>query len=613
MLPKRRLASILKDAWRLTFPYFKSEEKWPAFVFLGLIIGCSMLAVRMTVILNYWNRALMNSIQDRSMDTFLSLLLWGKTLPEGSVPPLVPYVPFPGDFMPGILPLVAFFIGLYVPRVYLTQWLQIRWRRWLTQVYIDKWLNHGAYYRISLTSHDGKEDTDNPDQRISEDVRDFVDHTLTLGRELLVNVASLFSFLYVLWQVSGTLDIGGLSIPGYLVWAAVAYAVLGSWLTHLLGVRLVGINFRQQKVEANFRYAAVRVRENTEGIALYAGEKQERANLSTRFADVMANWFSFIKRTAIMNAFQYVYIEIGSVFPLVILGVRYIKTATMTMGDIFQGLGAFAQVMNALNWFVNSYNGNSPSDVSLTRWRSIVERLASFDAAIAESHAQAGPVVDPRPDATGFTTHDLTLTLPDGTALVENAQLALVPGQSVVVTGRSGSGKSTLFRAMAGIWPYGSGRIERPPEADVLFLPQRPYSPLGTLRASICYPELPAHFTDEAITGALHDVDLGHLVAELDDDEPWAARLSGGELQRLAIARALLARPAWLFLDEATSNLDRETEAALYRTMHERLPNTTIVSITHREDVAALHQRRLVLRRGRGEAGHLDEPAEADA
>jgi putative ATP-binding cassette transporter len=595
----KSLGAFLHDAWRLALPYFRSEEKWSARGLFAAIIGMSLTLVGMTVVLNFWNREFYNSLQNKDWASFVGLLFWYRRTPSG--------------LMPGFCEIAVVYIVIAVYQTYLTQWLQIRWRRWMTARFLDEWLADRAYYRISLATDRAAIGTDNPDQRIAEDLRDFVDSTLTLVNSLISNVVTLFSFLGILWGLSGSVTLLGVAIPGYMVWVAIVYAGIGTWLTHLVGRPLALLNFRQQRVEADFRYALVRFRENVEGIALYGGEREERGVLRERFGHVVSNWWAIMQRTKLVNSLITGYDQIADIFPIVVAAPRYFS-GQIQLGGLTQTASAFGRVQGALSWFISFYSGNSPNDVSLVRWRSVVERLATFDRAIALARAAAreGLIVTENPGARRLTASDLTLALPNGAVLLQHADLALEPGRSVVVTGRSGSGKSTLFRALAGIWPFGNGRVERP--ARCLFLPQRPYIPLGTLRHVVTYPAEPGAFSEAEIVQALRDAGLGGLIDALDEDANWALRLSGGEQQRVALARALLLRPDWLFLDEATASLDPEAEEALYRTLKQRLPGTTIVSIAHRPTVAAFHDERLVLRREAGHPGALAPlPAKAPA
>jgi vitamin B12/bleomycin/antimicrobial peptide transport system ATP-binding/permease protein len=579
----RGLGSFLKDAYRLSKPYFtRSDERWSAWGLLIAIIVLNLSQVGLSVVLNYWRREFYNSLQQKNWQAFMDLIFIYRRTPSG--------------LMPGFCELAVVFIGIAVYSVYLNQWLQIRWRRWMTTRFLDEWLADRAYYRISLTTDRAAVGTDNPDQRISEDLRDFTDNTLSLGLGLLSNVVSLASFVGILWGLSGAVEAFGISIPGYMVWVAIVYAVIGSWLTHLVGRPLSALNFRQQRVEADFRYSLVRVRENMEGIALYRGEHEEQGLLLHRFVAVIGNWYAIMRRMKLLNTLTVGYDQVAVIFPVVVAAPRYFSGA-MELGGMMQTVGAFAQVQGSLSWFVGAY-------ASLANWRAIVERLTTFHGAIVAARAAAGQDFE-RVDAPDGTVrlHDLTLALPGGAKLLEHADLVLQPGHSVVITGRSGSGKSTLFRAFAGIWPFGQGRVQLP--ARAFFLPQRPYIPLGTLRHVIAYPQPAETFDRATLAGALTDVGLASLADSLDREENWPMRLSGGEQQRVAIARALLARPDWLFLDEATASLDPEAETEMYRVLRQRLPNTTLVSIAHRASVAVFHEQRLVFRREEGKPGEL--------
>ncbi len=541
----KSIGSFLHDVWRLSRPYFRSEEKWSAWTLLISIIVMNLSMVGMDVVLNFWNRQFFNSLQAKDYRAFVELLFTWRRTPDGSI-------------MPGFCEVVTVYIMVAVYAFYLTQWLQIRWRRWLTAHFLDEWLADRSYYRISLTADVAATGTDNPDQRIAEDVRDFVGNgtsagILSLGVDLLSNVVSLVSFVGILWSLSGEITLFGLTIPGYMVFVAIVYAVIGTWLTHLVGRPLVGLRFRQQRVEADFRYALVRVRENVEGIALYGGEAEEKSNLIVRFHNVITNWRGIMTRTKRLNALNYGYNQIAVIFPFVVAAPRYF-TGQIQLGGLTQTSGAFGRVQGSLSWFVNVYP-------QLAQWRAIVERLTTFHRAIVVARAAnaSGLIIGPTPDG-AVRLSDLTLELPNGTKLLQDVDLSFTPGTSVVVTGRTGSGKSTLFRAIAGVWPFGKGHVERPLE-KCLFMPQRPYIPLGTLRHVVTYPHPPEKFTDAEVIHALEDAGLPGLTSRLDDDPNWPQVLSGGEQQRVAIARALLDRPDWLFLDEATASLDPESEA----------------------------------------------------
>jgi putative ATP-binding cassette transporter len=579
----RGLGPFLKDAWRLSRPYFVSEERWSAWGLLLAIIALNLSLVGMSVILSFWNREFYNALQVKDWNAFMQLLFTYRRTDSG--------------LMPGFCEIAVVYIVVAVYRTYLNQWLQIRWRRWLTRRFLDEWLADRAYYRISLTTDRAAIGTDNPDQRIAEDLRDFVDSTLSLGIGLLSNIVSLFSFIGILWGLSGDYPLFGVRIPGYMVWVALIYAVIGTFFTHLVGRPLIRLSFRQQRVEADFRYALVRLRENMEGIALYGGEGEEKLNLKELFRHVIDNWWSIMQRTKMLNALIAGYNQVAIIFPIIVAAPRYFA-GQLGLGGLTQTAGAFGNVQDSLSWVISAYS-------SLASWRATVARLTSFHRAIVVARAAVGKgLLRPAPTGNTVALHDLTLTLPDGTALLNQSDVTFTPGHSVVVTGRSGSGKSTLFRAIAGIWPFGHGSVQMP-AASCLFLPQRPYIPLGTLRQVIAYPAPPDSFDQASVEMALTDAGLASFVPTLDQDDNWAQRLSGGEQQRVALARALLARPDWLFMDEATASLDPESESELYSVLRKRLPGTTIVSIAHRQSVAAFHDERLVMQRSADGPGRL--------
>ncbi len=572
-----RLGPFLRAAWRLAAPYWRSEERWRARLLLGVVVALNLSLVGMSVWLSYWNREFFNSLQEKNADAFWDLLLWGRQTDSGP--------------MPGFVIIAAVYIAIAVYALYLRQALQIRWRRWLTEEYLERWLGDRAYYRIALTDPG----TDNPDQRIADDIRLFVDDTLSLGLGLMNSVVTLASFVIVLWGLSGPLTILGLDIPGYMVWVALVYAVAGTWLAHKVGRQLIGLNFHQQKVEADFRFALVRLRENAEGVALYGGEADEKRGLLTRFRALMENWWGIMVATKRLTFFTAGYTQVAVVFPFIVAAPAYFGGA-IPLGGLTQTAGAFAQVQGSLSWFVDNY-------ARLTEWGATVNRLTGFWAAVGAAREAAargeGVQAAPAPEAGGVVLEDVRLALPDGRVLMELPELRIAPGDRVLVAGPSGSGKSTLFRAIAGIWPFGSGRVRVPASGEALFLPQRPYLPLGTLRRAVCYPRDAATFPEAAVAEALEAAGLAHLVPRLDEETAWAHRLSGGEQQRVALARALLLKPDWLFLDEATASLDPEGEAAFYRTLRERLPGAALVSIAHRPAVAVYHDRALRVRDAR--------------
>ncbi|MBL6455102.1 ABC transporter ATP-binding protein/permease [Belnapia sp. T6] len=568
----RRIGHFLSDAWTLAGPYWRSEERWKARLLLGVVVALNLSLVGMSVLLSYWNREFFNSLQEKNAEAFWALLFWWRQTDSGP--------------MPGFVFVAALYILIAVYALYLRQALQIRWRSWLTREVLDRWLADRAYYRVALTDAE----TDNPDQRIAEDLRYFVDNTLALGLGLMRSVVTLFSFVLVLWGLSGPATILGITIPGYMVWVALLYALAGTGLAHLVGRSLIRLNFQQQRVEADFRYALVRLRDNAEGVALYGGEADEKRGLQDRFGALIRNWWAIMVATKRLTFFTSAYSQVAVVFPFVVAAPAYFA-GRIPLGGLTQTSGAFSEVQGALSWFVDNYS-------SLTEWRATVLRIRGFLGAIEVARAAAGTGIQSVPDGgDALVLDDVTVGLPDGRVLVAGASARVEPGEAVLIAGASGSGKSTLFRAIAGLWPFGRGRVHAP-GAGVLFLPQRPYLPLGSLRRAVCYPRHAEEFPEVEIREALESAGLGHLAARLDEEDSWDRRLSGGEQQRLALARALLVKPRWLFLDEATSSLDPEAEARFYELLKERLPATTLVSIAHRPAVAQYHQRALRVRDG---------------
>ncbi|ONG51336.1 ABC transporter ATP-binding protein [Pseudoroseomonas deserti] len=574
----RNLFPFLRDAWALARPFWRSEERWKARGLVAVVVALNLALVGMGVVLTFWQRAFYNALEAKDFSAFTGLILWGHHGEEG--------------FMPGFSIVAALYILVAVYAAYLRQALDIRWRRWVTEHMLADWLRDRAYYRIGLTAgQNGAQDgADNPDQRIAEDSKLFVSSALVLGLSLMNAVVTLFSYVALLWSLSGPMQLFGVSIPGYMVWVALLYAIFGSVISHVIGRRLIRLNFLQERVEANFRYALVRVRENMEGIALHGGEKQESQGLLGRFGAVIENWWGIMRVSKQLAFFSTGYNQVAIIFPFVAAAPAYFS-GSMPLGGLIQTSSAFGEVQGSLSWFVTYYP-------DLTNWRASVDRLTGFQKALDEARASAGQGPARAPSAGALLTAEaLDISLPDGRVLTQGAALALAPGEAVLITGRSGSGKSTLFRALAGIWPFGQGRIAVP-EGSALFLPQRPYLPLGTLRQAVCYPATPEGFSDAAIGQALELAGLGALATQLDDAEHWDRRLSGGEQQRLALARALLLKPRWLFLDEATASLDPESEEKLYATLRRELPETAILSIAHRPAVARHHDRVLRLEGG---------------
>ena len=556
-----------RQAWALTKPYFVSEERWSAGLLLGTIIAMNLFTVFIGVVANYWNRDFFNAIQAFNRKSIFTLLL---TYQPG---------PLFNGFMPGLISIVIVAVLIFVYSTYLQQMLQIRWRRWMTQHYVGNWLADRAYYNISLSQTHGL-GVDNPDQRIADDLRLFTMNMLNTGIGFISNLVNLFSFVFVLYAVSGSIRLFGITIPGYMLWVAVLYSAFGTYFTYKIGRKLILLSYNQQRFEADFRYNLVRVRDNPEAIALYAGEDDEKLGLTDRFEAIFNNFWAIMRRTKALNFFTTSFGQIAGYFPLIVALPRYLSRA-IGLGGLTQIQDAFSQVQGSLSWFVGAFSDSSTNQ-DLVNLRATIVRLHGFTEAVSAARAASanGPQLGAGGDALRF--NNLTLSLPDGRKLLENASLTLPAGQNVVLTGASGMGKSTLFRAIAGIWPFGEGAVNRP-TGSAMFLPQRPYFPLGTLRRTITYPGNDADIPEAAIISALDEVGLQALIPRMNDVENWGLILSGGEQQRLALTRALMTRPDWLFLDEATSALDTPMAAQMQEMLTRQLPNTTMVSISHRD------------------------------
>jgi len=569
MTPSQKLQDVktfASRAWALTQPYFASQDKWKARGLLAAIVALNLGLVYMAVLFNDWNKLFYDALQDKNEAVFWAQL--------------------------GRFTWLAFaFIILAVYKFYLTQLLQMRWRAWMTSHYLQRWLDGQAFYRLELMRFQqqpnaGQTNPDNPDQRIQEDINLFTNYTVSLSMGLLNAVVTLASFVGILWALSGgfVFSFGGSSynIPGFMVWMAVLYCAVGSLLTHYIGRPQIKLNFEQQRVEADFRHHMVRVREYSESVALDRGEAVERAQLDLRLSSVLGNYLRLIKAQKNLVWFTSFFGQAAVVFPFVVAAPRFFSGA-IQLGELMQISSAFGQVQGALSWFVDSYS-------NLASWRATTDRLTSFEASFtALSHAQ-------RPlsaiDSEALDVSNLSLSLPDGSLLLADTALHAAAGARVLLQGPSGSGKSTLFRTLAGIWPFATGTLARP--LDAMFIPQRPYFPNGSLRDALAYPALASHYTDAQLRQALQDAELPALAERLDEAGAWGQQLSGGEQQRLAIARVLLKKPRWVFADEATSALDQDTEEKVYKKLLALVESGggALFSIAHRPGVAAFHNTR---------------------
>jgi putative ATP-binding cassette transporter len=581
----KNISATLAIVWRIAIPYFRSEDKWAGRGLLAAVVAIELSLVAIDVLVNQWQNRFYSALQAYDFDTFMREI-WI----------------FVG--------LASAFVALAVYQLYLNQWLQIRWRRWLTRHYLGEWLDEATHYRMQLRG----DAADNPDQRITDDVKTFVEQTLTIGLGLLSSIVTLFSFVIILWGLSNNapLHLFGIDfeIPGYLVWGALFYAVLGTILTHWIGVPLVNLNFEQQRYEADFRFNLVRVRENSEQIALLKGEGAERGRLLQRFDFVIGNWYAIMSRTKRLTMFTASYQQAAVIFPYVLVAPAYFAKK-IQLGDMMQTASAFSSVQRALSFFVTAYR-------SLAEWRAVVARLDGFEMSVssAANIAAHEPTIAVAASSPGkaIALEQLLVKLPNGVPLVAADAFTIQPAERVLVTGPSGSGKSTLFRAIAGIWPFGTGTIAIPETSKLMMLPQRPYFPIGPLGDAVVYPAEHGSIPPERIRDALIAVGMPGLAGRLDEEGHWNRTLSLGEQQRLGLARALLHVPDYLFLDEATASLDEPSENRLYRLLAEKLPHSTIVSIGHRSTLDAFHGRKVTLVQD-GEIhvlGKGGEPAKAE-
>ena len=560
-----RVIVALREFLTLALPYFRSEDRWRARALLAGVIGAELGLVYVAVSVIQWNARFFNALEARDWAGFKREL-----------------------FFFGLITLGA--IASTACQYYFGQTLQIRWRRWLTERYVAIWMADGRHYRLRFVNNT----VDNIHLRIANDVLLFLQRTHELGTGLLNSIVALFSFAIILWGLSAStpLPIFGtdLAFPGYLIWTALAYAGIGTAVAHLIGWRLIPLQFSQQRYESDFRFAIARVTDNAEPVALMAGEAVEREEMRTRFWRLVRNWTALVQRQTRLIAFTAGYGHISTVFPILVVSPAYL-TGAITLGALVQAHLAFQRVEGAFAFCIGAYP-------KIAEWKAIVDRLAQFEAAMKvvdthrDPHAQIAFVPTPGPN---LTIDNLVVRLGSGDPIATVPAIKLAPGEGLLVSGQSGSGKSSLFRALAGLWPLGDGAIRLPEAGRVLALPQRPYFPLGTLRQALTYPTLAGEVDDTALRDAMAAAGLIHLVSRLDEEAEWATVLSGGEQQRVAFARALIARPAVLLLDEAVTTLEEGEAHALYRMLAERLPGTIVISIGRPALLAPMHAHTIML------------------
>jgi len=574
--------TVTREVFQIADPYFESNdkgttrfwpfgsitarEKWIAWVLLGVVILINLGQVGITVRLNQWNREFYDALQNKNGPEFWRQLIqiW--------------------------LPIVAVWIFTNIIEIVLVSVFKIRWRAWMTARLTSRWLDDGTHYRLQFKGLG----VDNPDQRIQEDVNKYVQQTYNFTIAMISQISSLVSFSVILWGLSANMPLPGteILIPGMLFWIALVYAGIGTFIAHRIGRRLIPLNFRQEQYEANFRFMLARLREFNEPVALLRGERAEQTRLNDKFGSVVTNFMEIIGVQKWLQAFTSFYGLANSVIPIVITAPFYFA-GKFSLGVLTQTASAFGRVDAALSFFIDRY-------ASIADFKAVCDRLNSFDRSIDSAIAQRRDtqIIRSAKAERDIAIPALALSLPDGRVIARLADVTFRKGERTLLVGPSGSGKSTLFRAVAGIWPFGAGEINTPEGQSIMLLPQRPYIPIGTLRAAISYPSVEGAHDDAAIRAALEAVHLPLLKDRIDEEANWSQILSGGEQQRLAVARALLAKPDWLFLDEATAALDEPLEQAVYGAIREVLPSMTIVSIGHRSSLVASHDRRVEMRLG---------------
>ena len=560
------LQSRTYTAKQLILAFWQSEQRYFAYLFFIFVIVMSIALVGMDVAFNYWYNYFYDALQDYDK--------------RGAI-----------DLLAIFAFMATVFIVLSVYRYYLQQYLSLRWRRWLTDQFLTRWLEKKSYYYLENFD----ESTDNPDQRIQEDIGSLVSSSLDLSIGMFVSITTFVAFIYILWTLSGPFTIhfghyGSITIPGYLVWVSIIYAIMGTIFAFRIGYPLVSLNFEQQRREANFRFAAVDLRSHAEHVALYRGEAHERNTLRHLFGQVLENWYAIILRQKLLLWFTAGYNQVSVLVPLLVALPNYFSKV-FKLGGFMQALRAFGQIQDSLSFLVNSYS-------QIAMWRAVVRRLLTFINHIAEVEHNAltkNEFLVHEDVGTDICVKDLKITTPHGELLLQHVNQRFEHGKNYLIKGHSGIGKSTFIRAIAGIWPFGGGEIYLPKDKSIMYLPQKPYMPIGTLREALLFPDIDQGVTDEVLAQMLRLCDLPELTVRLHDVSTWSEQLSPGELQRIAFVRVLLQKPYWVFLDESTSALDLPHEKQMYDLLSSVLPNCSFVSVGHQPSVEAFHEEQVDL------------------
>ncbi|UPY38798.1 ABC transporter ATP-binding protein/permease [Sediminicoccus sp. KRV36] len=560
--------------WGITRIWLTAPDRGNARWLIAGLLALTLAQVGIQIRFNLWNRDFFNALESRDGGAFREQILF-------------------------FLGLAALSMAVAVYQLYVKQLIQLRWREWLTTHLVQAWLREGRHYQLEIA----QTGADNPDQRIAEDVRIATDLAVDFATGLLSSLLMLTAFIGILWTLSGALHmtLAGreLDIPGYMVWAALAYALLGTFLTWVVGRPLVRLNVARTTAEADFRFGLNRARESGEGIALIRGEADEQRGLARLFATVAGAVRGLMRSQRNLMWLTSAYGTLAMIFPTIVASPAYFAGA-ITLGGLMQIGAAFGQVQGALNWFVDNFG-------RIAEWRSAVSRIVVFrdlveelDVMVEDPEQPTISIVEGQEGMLAF--RNLEVAFANGTTVIADASAEIQAGERVLIQGESGTGKSTLFRAIGGLWPWGAGEIEIPPREGMMFMPQRPYLPLGTLSAALCYPAAAAAFSLEEQARALERVGLDRLADQLAQDDRWDRVLSLGEQQRLAFARLLLHAPRWIFMDEATAALDEANQDAMMQLVLDALPDSALISIGHRPGLAAFHTRTLTLVRAEGGA-----------
>lgn len=557
----QRLDARPYTAWQLIKLYWQSEQRYAAYFLLATLLAFTIILVAFDVAFTTWYNHFYDALQDYDK--------------RGAVDLIVIFC-----FLAGV------YIVFAVYRYYVQQYLALKWRRWLTWQFLDRWLKNRSYYYLENFD----ESTDNPDQRIQEDIGSLIQFSLTLSIGLVSAFVTIFAFIFVLWKLSGVLVIGSFHIHGYLVWVGVIYALAGTLCTFKIGKPLVGLNFEQQRREANFRFAAIDVRSHAEHVALYRGEQDQQTILRRIFSGVLDNWYAIILRQKLLLWFTAGYNQTSVILPLIVALPNYFNKV-FKLGGLIQALSAFSKIQDAFSFIVNSYT-------TIAEWRAVTKRLLTFlnhMYELDENTKNQNQFAYALSDNHKIITNEVSVNTPQGEGLLKNVSQEFIHGKHYVVKGRSGIGKSTFVRALAGIWPYGKGEIGTPKQEDIMFIPQTSYMPLGTLREALIFPDKVISISDQELITCLKDCGLGHLAPQLNIVSRWSEHLSPGELQRIAFVRILIHKPKWVFLDESTSSLDLACENKLYTLLKKKLPDCSVISVGHRPSLDEYHDHEIDL------------------